>query len=147
MSFGLFLSYIRISLAWGAYLLDLFQADLLNSNPTNLLILVLAGMLVVYVVVIFNKAQTLREREMLAAQAVREKELLATIRELREYDRQITERWLTSIETTSKDDNNAVRELASNIAAQTKQMEQLTAAINISIQTKSSGGSRRETKQ
>lgn len=153
-----FMLTMRLFWAETVYLLNyFFQAELLDSNPANLLILVLAGVLVVYVVIVFNKAQTLREREMLAAQtareremmnslAAREREVLTTISAWRKEEREITERWLTSIETTSRDDNNAVRELAANMAAQTKQMEQLTAAINRSIELNRGSGGRREGK-
>jgi hypothetical protein len=100
------------------------MTDILQLDPIALIILFIAGGGVIYVVNIFTKAQTVREREMWAA-----------IQTMQGNIKEINDNWLATYKAHSERSNESVLGLSNNIAALTVQIAQLTATVGKSIES------------
>jgi predicted transcriptional regulator len=100
------------------------MTDLLQLDPIALIILFIAGGGVIYVVNIFTKAQTIREREMWAA-----------LQSMMNNVKDINENWLDTYKGQGEKSNDNIRDLSNNIAQLTTQTAELTAAVDKSIET------------
>lgn len=100
------------------------MAEILQLDPTALIILFVAGGGIIYVVRLFTQAQTIREREMWAA-----------IQSIMTRTEKMSQLWLSAIETQGTKSSDAINNLANETAALKNQVAALTASINESIET------------
>lgn len=100
------------------------MSELIQFDPLALIILLIAGGGVIYVVRIFTQAQTIRDREMWTALQSMMNNVIA-----------INNNWLVTFQSQGEKSSEAIQSLSGDIAANTIQMAELTAAINRSIES------------